>query len=235
MFDKILIANRGEIACRVAITARRLGVRTVAVYSDADARSRHVTFADEAVRIGPPPARESYLQARESSPPRSQRRAGDPSGYGSCRRTRRSRPPSPTPAWCSSARTARARGDGQQERGQGADGVRGGAAGARLPRCRSGSRALAREAARIGYPVLIKAAMGGGGKGCASSHARGLRRHARLVPARGGGELSATIACWSRSTCCGRATSRCRSSPTRTAIACICSSATARCSGGIRK
>jgi len=62
MFDKILIANRGEIACRVAVTARRLGVRTVAVYSDADAGGRHVAFADEAVRIGPAPARESYLQ-----------------------------------------------------------------------------------------------------------------------------------------------------------------------------
>ncbi len=62
MFDKILIANRGEIACRVAASARRLGVRTVAVYSDADAGSRHVAFADEAVRIGPPPARDSYLQ-----------------------------------------------------------------------------------------------------------------------------------------------------------------------------
>ncbi len=55
MFNKILIANRGEIACRVATTARRLGVRTVAVYSDADAGSRHVSFCDEAVRLGPAP------------------------------------------------------------------------------------------------------------------------------------------------------------------------------------
>ena len=62
MFDKILIANRGEIACRVATTARRLGIRTVAVYSDADAGSRHVAFCDEALRIGPAPARESYLR-----------------------------------------------------------------------------------------------------------------------------------------------------------------------------
>ena len=61
MFTKILIANRGEIACRVIRTARRLGIRTVAVYSDADATARHVREADEAVRIGPPPARESYL------------------------------------------------------------------------------------------------------------------------------------------------------------------------------
>ncbi|MER9603891.1 acetyl/propionyl/methylcrotonyl-CoA carboxylase subunit alpha [Mesorhizobium sp. M7A.F.Ca.US.010.02.1.1] len=62
MFAKILIANRGEIACRVIRTARKLGVRTVAVYSDADARSLHVEMADEAVHIGPSPVGESYLR-----------------------------------------------------------------------------------------------------------------------------------------------------------------------------
>jgi 3-methylcrotonyl-CoA carboxylase alpha subunit len=62
MFKKILIANRGEIACRVATTARRLGVRTVAVYSDADADARHVRACDEAVHIGGSPPRESYLR-----------------------------------------------------------------------------------------------------------------------------------------------------------------------------
>ncbi|MFC3853189.1 acetyl/propionyl/methylcrotonyl-CoA carboxylase subunit alpha [Salinispirillum marinum] len=61
MFNKILIANRGEIACRVIKTARALGVRTVAVYSDADVQAQHVLLADEAVHIGPAPSRESYL------------------------------------------------------------------------------------------------------------------------------------------------------------------------------
>jgi propionyl-CoA carboxylase alpha chain len=63
MFTKILIANRGEIACRVIATARKMGIATVAVYSDADKDARHVALADEAVRIGAPPSRESYLLA----------------------------------------------------------------------------------------------------------------------------------------------------------------------------
>ena len=61
MFTKILIANRGEIACRVIKTARKMGIQTVAVYSDADRDARHVMLADEAVNIGPAPSRESYL------------------------------------------------------------------------------------------------------------------------------------------------------------------------------
>ena len=63
MFSKILVANRGEIACRVFKTARKMGIKTVAVYSDADRNALHVQMADEAVHIGPPPSTKSYLVA----------------------------------------------------------------------------------------------------------------------------------------------------------------------------
>ena len=63
MFKKILIANRGEIACRVAATARKMGIRTVAVYSDADANAKHVLACDEAVHIGGSAPTDSYLRA----------------------------------------------------------------------------------------------------------------------------------------------------------------------------
>ena len=62
MFKKILIANRGEIACRVAATSRRMGIKTVAVYSEADATAKHVLACDEAILIGGPAPRDSYLQ-----------------------------------------------------------------------------------------------------------------------------------------------------------------------------
>src|SRR5437763_15071950 len=63
MFTKMLIATRGESACRVIRTAKAMGIKTVAVYSDADARAPHVKMADESVRLGPPPSSESYLNA----------------------------------------------------------------------------------------------------------------------------------------------------------------------------
>ena len=61
MIQSLLIANRGEIACRIIRTARTMGIRTVAVHSDADAQALHVRMADQAIHIGPSPARESYL------------------------------------------------------------------------------------------------------------------------------------------------------------------------------
>lgn len=71
MFTKILIANRGEIACRVAATAARLAIKTVAVYSDVDAHAKHVAACDEAVHIGGSAPKDSYLRWEKSSrPPR---------------------------------------------------------------------------------------------------------------------------------------------------------------------
>ena len=167
MFDKILIANRGEIACRVATTARRLGVRTVAVYSDADAGSRHVAFADEAVRIGPPPARDSYLQAAAIiAAAREHGAQAIHPGYGflseneGFARTVAEAglvfigPPPRALAAMGSKSEAKALMEAASVplvpgyHGAGQDPAR-----------------LAGEAARIGYPVLIKAALGGGGKG----------------------------------------------------------------------
>ena len=75
MFRKILVANRGEIACRVIRTARRMGVATVAVYSDADRNALHVAMADEAVHIGAAPSRESTM-------PRWNRRGSRPGSSG---------------------------------------------------------------------------------------------------------------------------------------------------------
>src|SRR5580700_3087272 len=65
MFTKVLVANRGEIACRVIRTLHKLGIDAVSVYSDADAHAMHVALADESFRIGPPPAKQSYLNTRE--------------------------------------------------------------------------------------------------------------------------------------------------------------------------
>src|SRR2546428_14016116 len=80
MFKRILIANRGEIACRIIKTARRMGIETVAVYSQADRDALHVEMADAAVAIGPPPAAESYLSIEKviAAARRTRARAGPP-------------------------------------------------------------------------------------------------------------------------------------------------------------
>ena len=167
MFDKILIANRGEIACRVARTARRMGVRTVAVYSDADAGALHVEVCDEAYRLGPPPPRESYLdgEAILAIAKRAGAQAVHP-GYGflseneqfaaACARDGIvfiGPPPAAIAAMGSksAAKTIMAKAGVPIVPGYHGD--------------EQSAETLAREAAKIGYPVLIKAVAGGGGKG----------------------------------------------------------------------
>ena len=168
MFTKILIANRGEIACRVIKTAQKMGIKTVAVYSEADKEARHVELADEAVLLGPAPSRESYLVADKiiaackatgaqavhpgygflsenaAFAKRSRTRAS-PSSARSTARSRRWATRSPRRSW-------RTEGQGQHHpRLQ------------RRDRHRPSRRS--RSPSDIGYPVMIKASAGGGGKG----------------------------------------------------------------------
>jgi 3-methylcrotonyl-CoA carboxylase alpha subunit len=167
MFDKILIANRGEIAVRIARTARRMGVRTVAVYSDADAEALHVAACDEAFRVGPPPPRESYLDgdAIIAIALKSGAQAIHP-GYGflsenelfagACARagvTFIGPPPAAIAAMGSKSAAKR---------------IMGAAKVPLVPGYHGDDQTptlLAAEAGKIGYPVLIKATAGGGGKG----------------------------------------------------------------------
>jgi 3-methylcrotonyl-CoA carboxylase alpha subunit len=167
MFSKILIANRGEIAVRIMRTARRLGIATVAVYSDADAKAMHVAMADEARRIGPGPPRESYLSI--PSVIEAARATGAQAihpGYGFL---------SENAEFAEACATA-----GIVFIGPSAASIRaiGDKAAAKTIMERAGvptvpgyhgepqdEARFAAEAERIGYPVLIKAAAGGGGRG----------------------------------------------------------------------
>lgn len=167
MFDKILIANRGEIACRVIMTARKMGVRTVAVYSDADAQSQHVSLADEAVHIGPSPVAESYLQADRiiQAALDTGAQAIHP-GYGFL---------SENPDFVREVGAAGLTFIGPSASAIDAMGLKDAAkslmveAGVPVVPGYQGSNQdpafLAAEADKIGYPILIKARAGGGGKG----------------------------------------------------------------------
>ncbi len=167
MFAKILIANRGEIACRVIRTARRMGIATVAVYSDADAAALHVAMADEAYAIGAAPARESYLRidAILNAAKRSGAEAMHP-GYGFLSEN--------------AAFAEACSGAGLVFVGPPAAAIRamGSKSAAKALMERAGvplvpgyhgeaqdDATLAEAARRIGFPVLVKASAGGGGKG----------------------------------------------------------------------
>ncbi|HLB97913.1 MAG TPA: acetyl-CoA carboxylase biotin carboxylase subunit, partial [Acetobacteraceae bacterium] len=167
MFQKILIANRGEIACRVISTCRRLGIATVAVYSAADAHSRHVDLADEAWPIGPPPARQSYLAIEKiiDAARRSGAQAIHP-GYGFL---------AENAAFAEACAAAGITFIGPPPAAIRAMGSKAAAktlmqhAGVPLVPGYHGDAqdfsSLEAAAARTGYPVLIKASAGGGGKG----------------------------------------------------------------------
>src|SRR6266853_754818 len=167
MFKKILIANRGEIACRVIKTARRLGVATVAVYSEADANARHVRLADEAVLIGPAAARESYLVGERilEVAKRTGAEAIHP-GYGFLSENEE------FAEACEKAGVVFIGPPASAIRAMGSKSAAKalmGAAGVPLTPGYHGDNQdpafLAQQADQIGYPVLIKASSGGGGKG----------------------------------------------------------------------
>ncbi|WP_018237918.1 acetyl/propionyl/methylcrotonyl-CoA carboxylase subunit alpha [Ensifer sp. BR816] len=167
MFSKLLIANRGEIACRVIGTARRLGIRTVAVYSDVDDDALHVALADEAVRIGPAPASESYLSIeRIIEAARSVGAEAIHPGYGFL---------SENAEFAAAVEAAGMVFVGPPASAIRAMGLKDAAkalmehAGVPVVPGYHGDEQeagfLARQADEIGYPVLIKARAGGGGKG----------------------------------------------------------------------
>lgn len=174
MFSKILIANRGEIACRVIKTAKRMGIATVAVYSDADRDALHVEMADEAVHIGPPAASESYLVAEKiiAACKETGAEALHP-GYGFL---------SERAAFCEALeaegivfigpkpKAIRAMGDKIESKKFAKD------ANVSTVPGHIGVIEDADEAERIsdeiGYPVMIKASAGGGGKGMRIAHSR---------------------------------------------------------------
>ena len=169
MFNKILIANRGEIACRIVRTARRLGYRTVAVYSDADPHSPHVRLADEAHRIGPGPAAQSYLSSAAllAAAHASGADAVHP-GYGFL---------SERADFAQACIDAGLVFIGPPPAAIDAMGDKAGAKRRMLaagvpcaPGCTGDDATLLASAADVGYPLLVKAVAGGGGRGMRLVH-----------------------------------------------------------------
>ncbi len=167
MFSKVLIANRGEIASRVASTCKRMGIATVAVYSDADAQSKHVAVCDEAVHIGPAPARESYLSIERilGAAKQSGAQAVHP-GYGFL---------SENEQFAEACADAKISFIGPPASAISAMGMK---SASKLLMAKAGvplvpgyhgedqdPGRLKAEAAAIGYPVMLKASAGGGGRG----------------------------------------------------------------------
>jgi propionyl-CoA carboxylase alpha chain len=172
MFKKILIANRGEIACRIIKTARKLGIKTVAVYSEADRDALHVEMADEAVLIGPPPAAQSYLLADKII--EACRQTGADAvhpGYGFLSE-RESFPTALQKAGIvfigPNAKAIAAMGDKIESKKAAAK-----AKVSTVPGYLgeiADAKQVVRIAEEIGYPVMIKASAGGGGKGMRIAH-----------------------------------------------------------------
>jgi propionyl-CoA carboxylase alpha chain len=174
MFKKILIANRGEIACRVIKTAKRMGIATVAVYSDADKDALHVEMADEAVHIGPPPAAQSYLVIEKiiEACKQTGAEAVHP-GYGFL---------SERAAFAEALKKAKITFIGPNVRAIEAMGdkieSKKAAAAAKVSTVPGflgvieDAKHAAKIADEIGYPVMIKASAGGGGKGMRIAHSK---------------------------------------------------------------
>ena len=237
MFKRILVANRGEIACRIIKTARKMGIETVAVYSDADKDALHVEMADTAVAIGPPPAAESYLVIEKivDACKQSGAEAVHP-GYGFLSE-REAFPKALAAAGVvfigPNAKAIAAMGD-KIESKKAAAAAKVSTVPGHLGVIESEAEAI-KIAEEIGYPVMIKASAGGGGKGMRVAHSKaevgkGLRARVRKrnLP-------SATTAYLSRNSSPIRVTSKFRCSATSTATSFISASANARSSGAIRR
>ncbi len=237
MFDKILIANRGEIALRIERACKELGIATVAVHSTADADAMHVRLADESVCIGAPPAKDSYLNI--------------PAIVAACEITGAD---AVHPGYGFLAENARFAeileehdiafiGPSAEHVALMGDKIQGKETARTLgipvvPGSRSDLRPRQSDGASardIGYPVLVKAAAGGGGRGMKVALAEN-----ELEPALSDGASRGSSRLWRRHRVsgeisrCSPAISRCRCSATGSATPSISASATARCSGAIR-